>query len=84
MFEQYEDSPCRYCVPPERYAGCHAHCKKYKRWSAGRKEKIAVQRKAKNRLAELEDYKIHSAEKMHRRGQELWAQKKARGEYKDK
>ena len=23
-------NPCRYCVAPERYPGCHDHCEKLK------------------------------------------------------
>lgn len=27
-----KDSPCRECVPPKRYPGCHAVCKAYIKW----------------------------------------------------
>lgn len=26
------DSPCRYCVAPKRYAGCHSTCPEYAEW----------------------------------------------------
>lgn len=28
------ENPCKYCVAPERYLGCHDNCKKYKKWRA--------------------------------------------------
>lgn len=26
------NNPCKYCIPPERFPGCHAHCAKYRKW----------------------------------------------------
>ena len=43
------DCPCRFCVAPERHAGCHATCDKYKTWNAAHQEELAklyAQRKA--------------------------------------
>ena len=30
------EPPCRDCIPPERYVGCHSECKKYTEWRADR------------------------------------------------
>ena len=32
------DPPCKGCVEPVRYSGCHDHCEKYKAWKAKRLE----------------------------------------------
>ena len=36
-----EDNPCRYCVKPKRYPGCHDHCKERKEWKAEHDAKCA-------------------------------------------
>lgn len=30
------DPPCKDCVPPTRYQGCHSSCQKYIEWRAER------------------------------------------------
>ena len=34
-------SPCKYCVAPKRYPGCHSTCKEYKDWNAEHQQLLA-------------------------------------------
>lgn len=36
-----KECPCRYCVPPKRYAGCHPRCKEYQDWNKEHQEELA-------------------------------------------
>ena len=40
--------PCRYCVAPKRYPGCHASCPEYKDWDIAHKAKLAKIREARH------------------------------------
>lgn len=42
----YKIDCCRYCVPPERYPGCHDRCSKYK-WQ---KEALKQQKEETKKL----------------------------------
>lgn len=39
--------PCKDCVAPKRYPGCHSVCPEYKEWDAEHQKELAVIRAAK-------------------------------------
>lgn len=43
----YDDSPCKECVKPKRYPGCHATCPERKEWAdnlQANKDKIRAEK----------------------------------------
>lgn len=63
---------CHKCKPPERYPGCHDHCKYYKEARAAYDERKAAedqQRKASASVYGQKDYAVSKALKKNRHRQ---------------
>ena len=48
-----EPCPCKYCVAPERHAGCHSACDKYTKWNIKHQQELA---KIRERNREDEEF----------------------------
>ena len=62
-----EECPCKDCVPPQRFIGCHGGCDKYKKWHDNRIEQASVRRKIKNIQSLADDHVIRVTNKNRRR-----------------
>lgn len=51
-----QTSPCKDCVAPKRYPGCHSVCKEYISWKAEHDEVKARARAKESEAPVLSDY----------------------------
>ena len=51
-----KENPCRYCVPPERYLGCHDRCPKRAEWLAEYQLEKDARRKYIDEEVEMSTY----------------------------
>lgn len=61
------DCPCKDCVAPKRYPGCHAECGEYTKWSTARTQKNEIIRENRNaeRAFEALAIKRHRGRRKH-------------------
>lgn len=62
-----DDCPCRGCVPPTRFPGCHAVCIQYIDWDAKRKAEKQYIRERRLKEGEKRAYVKATYEKQMRR-----------------
>ena len=43
------ECPCKDCVAPKRFPGCHASCKEYLEWSAARQQYLEARHAQQHR-----------------------------------
>jgi hypothetical protein len=48
MSDIFNSTPCRKCMAPDRYPGCHSKCNKYIEWKTKLDEEKTKIRKAKD------------------------------------
>lgn len=61
------ENPCKYCVAPERYLGCHDKCKKYKKWRAELDKRKSVIREKQAEINLTRSYVRQRMEEQKRR-----------------
>lgn len=61
------ENPCKYCVAPERYLGCHDNCEKYIEWKNIIEKKKAIIREMQAEINLIRNYVRQRLEEQKRR-----------------
>ena len=76
MMSETKPCPCKECIPPKRFPGCHGSCPDYAEWNNEHiSRKVNIQN-AKNKQAIVDDYVIPTTNKIRRQKNSEHAKRK--------